>query len=123
MKDLDIKYRKMTESLRLLSSPYKEQIKCFPEFVDVPVEVLETFDDAYFFLPDLVEENRLSNIVISNLLRLRSSIDFTVSKPNLKNLEEEQFSTHTDWENIRQQSKDVLKLMNEPMGNPDLEYI
>ena len=98
-------------------------MKCLPDFVDVPLEVLDDFDDALFFLPDLIEEKKLDYAVIANILRLHRLILFASSRPELKDLDEDTFSTAVEWNNIREKSKEILVLMGEKVERPDLKYI
>lgn len=123
MKTSNNQYRKVIESLKLLSLAFQEQKQCFPEFVDVPFEVLDTFNNAFLLLPNLIEDEQFSNHEISILIRLHNLINFTASNPVLKDLEEEQFSTNAEWNKLRELSKEALRLIGEPIEKPDLKYI
>jgi hypothetical protein len=123
MEHLDFFYRKILESLKLLAMPFGIQKKCFEDFVDAPFEVLDTFDNAFLHLPELIEDGRFLNMEIASLLRLHNMIDFTASRPELKDLDEDQFSTHVSWNRIRAQAKELLLLLGEPIGVPDKNYI
>jgi len=123
MEHLDFFYRKTLESLKLLAMPFDIQKKCFEDFVDAPFEVLDTFDNAFLQLPELIEDGRFSNLEIASILRLCNLINFTASKPELKNLDENQFSTHVSWNRIREQAKELLILLGEPIEMPDKNYL
>ena len=119
----ELYYKKITESLRLLSLPFEEQIKCFPNFVEVPFEVLDTFNKAFLLSPTLIELGKFNNSIIANLLRLHNLINLTLNNPNFKDLEDEQFSKSSEWNKVRELSKEILQLMGEAFKNPDPKYI
>lgn len=122
MEYLDLFYRRTLESLKLLALPFSEQKKCFKDFVDAPFEVLDTYHNAFLQLPKLIETNRFSNVQIAALIRLYNKMNFTASNPDLKDLDEIQFSTHVLWNKIREQAKEVLRLLDEPIEHPDSNY-
>ena len=123
MKDIDRYYKKVIESVKLLALPYEQQKLFFPAFVDAPFEVLDTFGHAFLLLPQLVEDNRFSNAGIGSLLRLWNMIELTARTPELKDLEEDQFSTHESWEKVRGLARDALIRIGEPLEKPDPHYI
>jgi hypothetical protein len=111
MEDLELFYKKILESLKLLSMPFSEQKSFFPKFLDIPFEVIDTFDNVFLQLPKLVEEGFFSNTEIASLLRLNNMLNFTLSKSNFENLDEEQFSNHKDWNRIREMASETIKLI------------
>ena len=111
-------YKNIVTSLELLSLKFEEQQKEFPEFVDVPFEVLDTFHNALLHLPKLIEENRFENHVIASLLRLQNIINFTASNPKFKDLEEEQFKVSDEWNKVRRMAKETLQIMGEYPATP-----
>ena len=123
MERLNLHHKQMLESLKLLAMPFSVQKKCFEDFVDAPFEVLDTFDDAFLQLPKLVEVGRFSNMEIASILKLHNMINFTASRPELMDLDENQFSTHVSWNRIREQSKELLILLGEPIELPDKSYL
>jgi hypothetical protein len=123
MEDLDKHYKKVIESLKLLSLPYEEQKHYFPDFVDIPYEILDTFDNAFLLLPKLIENDLFSNNGIAWLIRLHNTINLLASNPDFKDLEENQFRDNEEWNKIRGFSKEVLRHINEPIENPDPKYI
>lgn len=116
-------YKKITESLKLLSLSFEEQLKCFPEFVEVPFEVIDTFDNAVLQLPSLIETGKLDKTVIASILRLQNMINFTSSNPNFKDLDDEQFKLSDEWNKVREMARDTLQIMGESLGKPDPNYI
>lgn len=121
--DSKIGYKKIVESLKLLALPFEDQKKCFPEFVDVPFEVLDTFDKVFYILPDIVENQKLKFNSIANLIRLKNLIDFTSSNPKLRDLDVEQFSKSEEWEKIRSFAKEIISELGEELAIPDSNFI
>lgn len=101
---------RIIESLKNLSLPYADQVNLFPKFVDIPFEIVDEFTNACLLLPPLIEEGKLKNIEIANLLRLNNLINLTLANPDFKDLEEEQFSTSLEWNKIRTLAKETLLL-------------
>lgn len=116
-------YKKIIECLKLLSLSFEEQKTYFPEFVEVPFEIIDTFDNAVLQLPNLVEIGRLDNKAIASLLRLQNMMNFTSSNPKFKDLEDEQFRMSDEWNKVREMARDTLQIMGEPIGKPAPNYI
>lgn len=116
-------YKKITESLKLLSLNFNEQRKYFPDFVDVPFEILDAFENAFILLPQLLESNRITYDVVPNLLRLHSLINLELKNPEFENLKVEKMCNSEDWNKIRDMSKEIIRLMGEPYEKPDSDYI
>lgn len=121
--DLDLYYKKTIEGLKLLAMPFTMQKTYYEDFVEVPFEVLDTFDDIIIQLPKLIEGNRFTNMQIASLLRLHNRINFVITDPDLRNLDEMSFSDDNRWNNIREMAKESLIIMNEPIIPPDSKYI
>src|SRR5688500_8460327 len=113
MEELDMHYKKVIESLKLMSLPYEEQKLYFPDFVEIPFEVLDTFDNAFLLMPKLIENGLFSNKGIAWVLRLHNTINLLASNPNFKDLEEGQFRDNEEWDKIREFSKEVLRQLGE----------
>ena len=123
MEDL-IRYNKtVIESIKLLALPYEEQSEYFPSFVDTPFEILDTFEKAFLLLPQLVEENHFSNNGIASLLRIHNWVTVVCNKPEFKDLDENQFKNHLDWEKLRYLAKEALIVMGEPIEKPNKNCI
>lgn len=116
-------YKKITESLKLLSLNFNEQRKYFPDFVDIPFEILDTFENAFILLPQLLESNKIACNVIPNLLRLHSLINLELNNPEFEKLEGEKLCNSEDWNRIRDISKETIELMGELLEKPDSDYI
>ncbi len=123
MENINYQRTKIIESIKLLALPYSEQIICFPDFVDVPFEVLDTFGNNFLVLPQLIENHCFSYQGIAWLLRLNNLINMLVNDIELKNLEEEQFKNHPKWKSLRLMARDTLIELGEEIGKPNRKYI
>jgi len=121
--DTRTQYNKVIESIKLLALPFEEQVKYFPEFVEVPFEVIDTFDNAVLQLPLLIELGNFENKCIASLLRLQNLINFTSSNPKFKDLDDEQFRISDEWNKVREMARDTLQIMGERIEKPDTNYI
>lgn len=114
---MELQYKKVTESLKLLASSLEEQESYLPEFADVPDDVTSSFENAFLLLPTLVESNKLTNDSIASILRLNNKVQWC-----LRNLDLDDFS-NAEWNKVREMARDTLRLMGEPLGKPDTNYI
>jgi hypothetical protein len=121
--DTKIQYIKVIESVKLLALPFEEQLNYFPEFVEVPFEVIDTFDNALLQLPLLIESGYFEKRCIASLLRLQNLINFTSSQTQFKDLEVEQFKMAEEWNKVRQAAKETLRILEVPLEKPDAYYI
>lgn len=117
------KYKKLTESLKLLSLPYSEQAKFIPDFADIPFEVIDTFENAFLFLPELIENKQLSVSGLACLLRLHNMINLISSDPRLKDFTETEFESAKEWAMVRELARTCLTTIGEPIADPDPEYL
>ena len=58
---MELKYKSLVDSLRLLASSYEKQEDYLPKFVVVQDEVISLFGDAFLIAPQLIEKDLLSN--------------------------------------------------------------
>jgi len=116
-------YKKLIASLKLISLNFNEQREYFPEFVDVPFEILDTFEKAFMLLPQLVELNIITYKAIPNLLRLHNLVNMELKSVDFETLEAEKLCNSEEWNKIRELSKETLNFMDEPFGKPDNNYI
>lgn len=47
---MELQYKKVTESLKLLASSLEEQESYLPDFADVPDDVTSSFENCFFTL-------------------------------------------------------------------------
>ncbi|MBP6447183.1 MAG: hypothetical protein WAT22_12145 [Saprospiraceae bacterium] len=121
--ELERYFKKITESLKLLSLNFKEQKAYFPDFVDIPFEILDTFENAFMLLPQLLESNEIAYDVVPNLLRLHYLIIMELKKPEFEKLNVEKLCNSDEWNSIRNMSKEILKIMGEPIEKPDPNFL
>lgn len=106
-------YRKLVESIKLISLSFEDQAKCLPDFVEIPFEVLDIFDNVFLLLPGLIEKDQLTYRHIAEILRLFNLINFISSNPNFKDLDDEQFEQSEEWNKVRDFAKEILSLLGE----------
>ena len=121
--DIQRYYQKIVESLKLLSLPFDEQIQFFPEYVDVPFEIFDTFEKSFMLLPQVLESDKITYQAVPNLLRLHNFINMELRNPDFDILEAEKLCNSREWNIIRELSKEILELMNEPLSKPNPTYI
>ena len=116
-------FLKIRESLKLLSLTFNEQKQFFPTFVDMPFEVLDTYEKAFLLLPQVVESKKISSYsVIANLLRIHFAINMIFNHPNYDEFDDEKLTTITDWNRVRELSIQTLQLMGVPLDKPNPDY-
>ncbi len=107
-------YNTLISSLRLLSLSYKEQKKYFPDFVDVPFEILDSYCHAFLLIPVLVENEMFSYKQISMMLSLNFKINSLLQSPFYLDAKTDQDIINlSDWKTIADISKEILVLMKQ----------
>lgn len=99
--DLDIVYKNLIDALNLLSSNFNDQKKMFPHFVDIPFEILDSYQNAFMLLPELLEFNKINCKDLPNLLRLHNLINLELNNPNFELLNEDVICNSDEWNKIR----------------------
>ena len=123
MEDTERYYKKLIEALKLISISFEEQKKYFPDFVDVPFEVLDTFENAFYLLPEILETNKINYNVIPNILRIHNLIYLGIFDADFDSLSYEELYNSSEWNRMIVLSKDILKMMNIPLEKPDNNYL
>lgn len=100
-------YKLVLESLKLLSATLEEQKKYLPEFADIPDDVTSSFENAFLLLPQLIENNKFSNLSIAGLLRVYNKMQWC-----LRNIELDDFSNE-EWNKVRELAKQALHFIGE----------
>lgn len=116
-------YKKLIESLKLLSLNFNDQQQYFPEFADIPFEILDTYEKAFCLLPQLIEANVIKCYALPNLLRLHNLINIELQNSNFDTLEVNNLYNSSEWIQITKLSKEILTLMNEPIEKPNSNYL
>jgi len=116
-------HKKLIASLNLISLNFNEQREYFPKFVDVPFEILDTFEKAFMLLPELLELNLITYKAIPDLLRLHNLVNLELRNNDFETLEAEKLCNSREWNKIRELSKEILNFMDEPFGKPDKNFI
>jgi hypothetical protein len=114
---MELQYKKVTESLKLLASSLEEQESYLPDFADVPDDVTSSFENAFLLLPTLVESKQLTNDSIASILHLNNKFQWC-----LRNIDLDDFS-NAEWNKVREMARDTLQVMGESLEKPDKNYI
>ena len=115
--ELDIQYKALLNSLKLVACSFEDQQKLLPKFVDIKDEVLNTFFESFLLLPSLIENNYLSVKGIAAIIRLNNWIDLTELDSNLNDIVA--FKESTEWNKIRLLARAALDELNEGLTLPD----
>ncbi|MBE9601905.1 hypothetical protein [Pedobacter sp. MC2016-24] len=99
----------LIDSLKQLSSSYQEQIFGLPEFVDVFDEVISDFDDAFRWLPDLMDEKIISYEVVKQILKCNNLIELNLTIEEYKT--DKSFELDDTWNLVREYAASALKLL------------
>jgi hypothetical protein len=105
---MEDQYNAVIDSIKLLAMPYERQVTMFPNFVDIPFEIIDTFNEAFLLLPDLIEKEYFTNKGIASIIRIFNWIQLTSSNPLLKDYNEIDFMVAPQWEKLREMSKEAL---------------
>ena len=97
--ELDIQYKALLNSLKLVACSFEEQKKSLPEFVDVKDEVLNTFFEGFLLLPSLIENNYLSMRGIASIVRLNNWMNLT--EQDKFSIDLVAFKEGAEWNKIR----------------------
>ena len=118
---MNLQYKSLIESLRLLASSFENQVEYLPDYVDVKDEVINTFCDAFLLLPQLIENGLLNKEAIASVLRCFNWMNMIVLNDSTSDLES--FKNHESWGKVRILAAKALDEMEEEKGKPDLSHI
>lgn len=109
----------VVDALRLVALPADEQIAALPDFVDVPDEVLQLYEDAWVLVPQIREAGLLSDEEHEALARLDRH------HTTLAGIDEhdgfwtaEGMRNDERWARSRQLAREALDCLGRPLGKP-----
>lgn len=114
---LDIHYKDLVNCLRFVASDHETQIKSLPEYADVTEEVFSTLENNLMHMPQMIENDMLSQESIAGFLRCYNWMSILLSNEEAMTLEG--FANHEYWSELRTMGLQVLKAMNEEMTIPE----
>ena len=117
--DLELKYKSLVDSLRLLASSYEKQEDYLPKFVVVQDEVISLFGDAFLIAPQLIEKDLLSNDAIASMIRCYNLMDMAIRNQETPN----DFKIRESWNKVPELASLTLEKMNEELKEPDLSFV
>jgi hypothetical protein len=109
----------VVDALRLVALPADEQIAALPDFVDVPTEVLQRYEDAWVLVPQIREAGLLSDEQHEALARLDrhhtklSEVDEADALWTAEGMRNDE-----RWVKSRQLARDALERLGRPPGKP-----
>lgn len=102
-------YDLLLVTLKNLAKPYDEQIKSYPEFVDVFDEVISDFNDAFQSLPDLIDDKLVIYGAVAEIIRCQIMIDLNLSFDD--RMTDESFKSGEPWNLVRKHARLALDLL------------
>jgi hypothetical protein len=115
--ELQEQYRRVLESLKLLSASEEQQEEYLPEFADIPDDVTSSFENAFLLLPQLIDNNSFSNSSLASILRLYNKMQWC-----LRNVGLDDFSNE-EWNKVRRLARETLHLIGESLEKPDTRHV
>ena len=117
--NLELMYKSLVESLRLLASSYEKQKDYLPEFIVVQDEVISLFGDSFLTAPQLIEKGLLSNDAIASMIRCYNLMEMARRNQETPN----DFRVKESWNRVRELANLTLEKMNEEFKEPDLSFV
>lgn len=114
---IEEKYKYIIESLKLLATPYDKQKNLFPDFADIPDEVVSIFENAFLLLPELIEKEHFGFKTIGLILRTFNKMSWC-----LRNSDFDDFSSY-EWNKVRELALKTLLEMNIQLESPNMDII
>jgi len=105
-KDLENKLLLLKRSVENLSKPYKEQLKIYPNYVDIFDEIISDFYDAFQLLPIFMENKMVSYLAVYELLRCHNLIELNLSIEERNT--DESFEKDTVWNLVREYANNAV---------------
>ncbi len=119
--NLEEQYRALIESIKLAAAPYSMQISNMPSYVNIVDEVVNTYEEAFYLLPELIINNYVSKEATASLIKLFTWINLTSKDESLCTTDA--LRTNVRWGEIRKYAKESLDTLDESSGPPDLSHI
>ncbi len=119
---IEQQYVSLVESLKLLASPFPQQVNALPEFVDVPFEVLDNFMNSFLLMPQLIENGFINNSATAAIIRCYN-ISFMTLLGNEEIMSLTALEKDDKWERARSLALIALKELKETPSEADLKHI
>ena len=126
MGNFDLHYKKIIESVKLLSISNSEDVLSdfFQAFEDIPFEIMDTYLNAFLLSPELIENEYFSFANVANLIRLNNLISIFLIDPNIQQKEMQELLECKQWLIIMGIAKEILKELDIPSNSlPDKNFI
>jgi len=96
-------YYNLIDNLELLSSSYEKQRQSLPDFADAPDDIVSLFEDSFLLIPEMIENNMLTNDAIAWIVRTYNLMKYTIRNVGLDAFDGE------DWNKVREFAKKTLE--------------
>lgn len=98
------KYQYIINSLNLISLPYDLQNQAFDkyDFADVSDEVISSFENAFLYLPEVIDAGYFSLKNVANIIRIYNKFSWCMRNVGIDNF------TDREWNKVRYMAKDLL---------------
>jgi hypothetical protein len=107
-------YGILVRGLQQLALSAEEQLRVLPDFVDVPYECLDDFENGYLMVAQLVEGGLLSEAAVAAVQRLYAHVDAQLWRdPDYD--EPTHFQSGEAWLVARRMAAEALVAMREPV--------
>jgi hypothetical protein len=114
-------YKLLVESIKLVGAPYDLRLSTLPDYVDVVFEIITGYEDTFYLLPGLIEDDLLSKKAVVSLIKLFTDINITAKDENLCTVEA--LRDHPRRKEIRLYAKETLNTLEELNSAPNLSHI
>jgi hypothetical protein len=113
----------MIQSLKLAAADFNSQINILPSFVDIPYEVVSTFDDVFAVFDQVIAANLVNKQQIEAILMVDNQCNKISSNRNVDLWTIQAMKEEKEWSNLREAAKMALSTFGETSNLPDLQWI
>lgn len=114
-------YNTLLQALKLVASSSNVQISVFPNFVNIPDEIALIYNDAYLMLPQLQNQNLISEEALEILRKIDELFEEMSKDFSLWTLDK--LENNKNWKLSRELAHSALKALHESYDNPNLNFI
>jgi hypothetical protein len=113
----------LVDALRLVALPPNEQVAVLPDFVDVPYEIAQTYDDAWVLTPQISEAGLLDEDQCASLARIDRLFGEMREHPLDDLWTVEAVRTDPLWQRGRELATEALSSLGRSPGRPSFDGI
>ncbi len=99
-------------------------IPLFPEYVDLPFEVIDNYHNAFLLTPQLIENNFFpTQSIIANLIRIEILSSLILNNPDFESFNIEKLLENNIWHIVVEIANEVLNQLGISKDSPNLGFI